>query len=195
MKTLDQKSKIAYLLTKKNAKIEVTDLYKIVRYEIEKNGNTYPALCCFAGESSKEYNRFYYHNTDEMEKVISNFKANCESNAKRKQERRKVRAEYIPTSKPGDIFVCSWGYEQTNIDFYLLLEIKNKTGLFVEIGSKRVEGSTYSHGMACNVVANPDVRVGEAFKKRIGEGEHISLESYKYCHKWDGKPEYCSWYN
>lgn len=194
MRTLDQKTRISYLMLKNNARLEESPLWKVVRFDVEKNGKIYPGCCCFSGNSSKEYNRFYYHNSEDMEKAISNFKTNCESNEARKIANRKERSEYVPTSKPGDIFVSTWGWEQTNVDFYQLVEVNKKTGVFIEIGSKMVEHGPGWSSMSAHVVADPEVKVGDIFRKQILPGEIINLESYKYCHKWDGSPEYMSWY-
>jgi hypothetical protein len=39
----------------------------------------------------------------------------------------------------GDIFVCSWGYDQTNIDYYKVMEVKNKSVVIAGIGQERDE--------------------------------------------------------
>ena len=42
-----------------------------------------------------------------------------------------------PVVNVGDIFVCSWGYDQTNIDYYKVLEVKNKSVVISAIGQDR----------------------------------------------------------
>ena len=187
-----QQNKISYFLMKREAKFEEAENVKIVRYVVEKSGKNYPACACFIGKSSKPVNNFYFHTYERMEQSIQEIIKRQQVQKERKEQRKKTRMDYIPQSKPGDIFVCSWGYDQTNIDFYLLLEVHGKTGIFIEIGSKNVEGT--SGFDCCNVVADPSRKIGDIFRKQILPGEQINLASYKYCHKWDGREEYCSWY-
>lgn len=191
---LTQQDVIKSFLDKSNAKIEEAEHYKIITYDTMIRGSFFPALACFSGRSAKAYCNFYYRTEERRGEVIENFKRNVLADQQRKEERRRERREFKTTCKVGDIFECSWGYEQTNIDYYKIIELKGNVGIFVEIGCKMVEDSLYSHGMACNVIPDPTEVKGEPFRKIIQLGEVISLESYKYCHKSDCKPTYKSWY-
>lgn len=98
----------------------------------------------------------------------------------RKQERLTT---FMSALKIGDIFDSSWGYDQTNIDFYMLVGLKGKKATFVQIGSKQAKES--NHWGVSYVVANPDSIVGEPFTKIIND-ETINLTSYSHMRKWDG---------
>jgi len=191
-----QSAKIAYFMQKKNAIFEENGNIKIIRYSVEKSGKTFPACACFVGKGTKPINNYYFHSLEQRENSISEICEGQEVRKGMKEARRKQKTDYIPQSKPGDIFVCSWGYEQTNIDFYQLIEIHGKTGIFIEIGCKFVENRERNgyHDMSAHVVADPSSKIGDIFRKQILPGERINLASYKYCHKWDGREEYCSWY-
>jgi len=53
----------------------------------------------------------------------------------------------------GDIFYCSWGYDQTNVNFYLVTRVTAAKAEVVPIGAKCVE----ANGPGGNkVVAYPD---------------------------------------
>ena len=53
---------------------------------------------------------------------------------------------------PGDIFYCSWGYDQTNVDYYQVVRVTNSKAEVLPIGSTCVE----AHGPGGNrVVPNP----------------------------------------
>lgn len=43
-----------------------------------------------------------------------------------KTQRKLYRYNLISSTKPGDILYCSWGWEQTNVDFYQVID-KNKS--------------------------------------------------------------------
>ncbi len=190
-----QKAVINYQLLKPNAKlIEDNELFKIITYNTENRRGVFPALACFVGRSSKPALNFYYNNVFKRNVAIEKFKRDIFSRNEAKLKKRIERANFQTSCKVGDIFVCSWGYEQTNIDFYKLIDLQKNFGTFVEIGQNIVDGSMMEHGMACDVVPDPDVVISEPFKKQILSGETIHLASYKYCLKHDGKPEHKSWY-
>ena len=122
---------------------------------------------------------------------------------KEKEEKRQanlnVKASYF--YKIGDILVNSWGYEQTNIEFYQVTEIKEKTIVVRQISQSVEAGSYYSHGMACNVLPEPnsfiiDGRMDKlTYQLRVKANGYLSQpKPYYYIHKWDGRPMYCSWY-
>lgn len=52
--------------------------------------------------------------------------------------------------QPGDIFYCSWGYDQTNVDFYVVTRVTTAKAEVLPIGSKLVGDGGWK------VVANPD---------------------------------------
>ena len=55
--------------------------------------------------------------------------------------------------KVGDLFYSSWGYEQTNVDFFQVVELVGKTSVRVrEVNPPIVEDKTYQHGMAADRV-------------------------------------------
>lgn len=57
----------------------------------------------------------------------------------------------------GDVFNTSWGYDQTNIEFFQVVKISptGKTCQVIQIGAHRVEGSMLPHGMADSVIPDP----------------------------------------
>ncbi|MBW3636659.1 MAG: hypothetical protein KY445_09385, partial [Armatimonadetes bacterium] len=84
--------------------------------------------------------------------------------------------------KAGDILQHSWGYEQTNVDFYQVLSVTAKF-LTVRRISGRIIQDAGTGAMAGRCEPVPDAFTGEA--------EKIAARKYS---KWDGRPAYCSWY-
>ena len=97
----------------------------------------------------------------------------------------------IQKIKTAGILVCSWGYEQTNVDFYLVLDIKGQTITLQEIGLKTVEHE--GNGMACTVLPDPSIKVGEPLKKRVSQ-YGVKINSYATARPFNGVAKYCSWY-
>jgi len=93
-----------------------------------------------------------------------------------------------------DIFVDSWGYEQTQVDAYQVVEkIGNATVVLRPIATAVVAGSEHFMSQSVRPVYNAFTSE-ETFTKRIGE-YGIKMNSYSSAYQWDGKREYHnSWY-
>lgn len=93
----------------------------------------------------------------------------------------------LPTVKVGDIFVSSWGYDQTNIDYYKVVNVKNKTAILAEIGQKR----EYTGNMCGRCVPDPTVVVEKTLTKRIMSIHGLpcfKITNYASAYPWNGSP-------
>jgi hypothetical protein len=96
-----------------------------------------------------------------INKVESNIKAENERKAKKKEAQKVMNHHF----KEGMIIYNSWGYDQTNIDFYQIVESKEKSIKLRKICKGRVEGS---EGFMCaNVKPIENEFIGEAFLKKV----------------------------
>ena len=97
-----------------------------------------------------------------------------------------------PAAKVGDILYTSWGYEQTNIDFYQVTDVHDGSVTIRKIASRVVSGGRGTD----EVVAVPDDFVGPPMKKRVqkgyrtGEYEVKISEGRGHAWQWDGKPKH-----
>lgn len=143
---------------------------------------------------------FQFRSTDRMfdhaDKYLFDLEAKKEHKARRAAE-KKERTEMARNSViVDDIFVSSWGYEQTNVDAFQVVEKKGNASVVLRpIACRVVEGTEMSHGMAQNVVPVHNAFIGEeTITKRISE-YGIKINSYSSAFQWDGKREfYNSWY-
>ena len=194
MKTLKEKQQAAvnYFLTKANAQLEESPHYKVVTYNTVVRGEQKPALACFLGNSAKPLHNCYFSSEERRQEIINFFKKQVSDRVNHREKRRREKKEFKTSCKIGDIFVCSWGYEQTNVDYYKLVELRGNVGTFIEIGQTKVAGSDGVD--SCDVMPDPCNEIGEKFKKTIQLGERFSLSSFEYCKLWNGEKNYCSWY-
>lgn len=117
----------------------------------------------------------------------------------RAARKAKVKAEAVEKAanvKVGDIFVDSWGYEQTNVDFYqVVAKPSAKTVIVREIACRSEEGSMMSHGMADNVFPARDQFIGAEMKKRIDNYGGFKTSSFSCARPADeNRSYYRSWY-
>jgi hypothetical protein len=132
------------------------------------------------------------------ENYIQKVKATHEAAETRKIAKRHANALVKASDyyQVGDVIVNTWGYEQTNVEFYHVVKVGNKTIEIVQVRASEVEGSMYSHGMACELIpTNEPLIGGRVYTLRVKDKGYLSNpQSYYYFHKWSGRPQYCSWY-
>jgi hypothetical protein len=110
----------------------------------------------------------------------------------RKIERANARKEAIANVKEGDIYVASWGWEQTNVDAYQVVAKKGASVVLREIALESIEGS--EGFMSDRVRPVKDAFIGGEFKKRI-VGKHINVDDVRCAlPAAEDKEFYRSWY-
>jgi hypothetical protein len=117
-------------------------------------------------------------------RMVTDSIASRKAHIARIEEQAKKRREYKHSLKVGDVLYSSWGYDQTNVDFYEVTAVKDKSVVICKIGKENLGGSSGSD----KVVAAPGRCIGKPMTKRVGEGGYIHLTSYSSAHKWDGQP-------
>jgi hypothetical protein len=90
----------------------------------------------------------------------------------------------------GEILVSSWGYDQTNIDFYEVVGVTNKSVKIRKVDKKVVKSSPPQD----YVVPIRGKYIGSPKTKRVNPNGYVKISSYAYAYEWDGKPKYqTSW--
>ena len=119
------------------------EIYKDLIIRRGDNDSNKPTLKIWRGKALRPYANYYYRSLEDRDKAITREKELTDKRTTRQEEEKTKKAEfkksYVPTLVEGDILVGSWGYEQTNIDFYVILSIKGKKLVIQEIGQDRFE--------------------------------------------------------
>jgi hypothetical protein len=148
----------------------------------DEGGRTYGIA--FAGKSNKPLWNYRFRNDAQRQKhindAINSRKLTKELKDKRVQERR----EYQHSYKVGDIFDTSWGYDQTNVDFYQVVEVRGK----VLIIRKIAEMTDHEDRGAEYVVPAKDSFIGPPIRI-LPTSSGVKIEGH-YGSPWDGKPKY-----
>ena len=146
----------------------------------------------YTGKQSRPTWHYKFRTEEEMKKKIFESISRIMSWEEKKAERKVERKKDVSEVKVGDIFYRAWGYDQTNINFYQVIETKGQSFTIREICAKTVEGSTYPHGMADEVVPvrNAFMKDEEPIVKRS-----MKFNSYSWLSKTEeNKKHYRSWY-
>lgn len=90
----------------------------------------------------------------------------------------KAAAKEIPiTLVVGDVLVCSWGYEQTNVDYFQVIKMVGKASVEVRpIASETADDEAI--GMTGYCVPAVNRFTGEPVTYRVREGNSIKVKSY-----------------
>lgn len=148
------------------------------------SANGSPAALVFVGKANKPTLYCTYFTADDRDSAVMTVIENVD---RRDSETKARRSERVAphTLKVGDILSCSWGYDQTNVDFYQVVALKGTTMV-----SAREIRATYTDGYS-NVIPVKDGFIKEAKTYRVnGKWNSIAAYSFANAYPWDGKPEY-----
>lgn len=137
---------------------------------------------------------FHYRHKDEAQRAatlareVHSAKLTMECRAKMKASRKNTG-----TLEVGQVLYSSWGYDQTNIDFY---EVKAVSGSMVTLQklAAEVEETGFMSGNTKPILGQ---YAGEPIRRKLQgyDGKpHVKIESYASAWPWDGRPKGCSWY-
>lgn len=123
---------------------------------------------------------------EDMKKKINNSISALMAWEDRKLERRAERKQ-PHTLKCGDVLYSSWGYEQTNVDFYQVTKVVGVNSVQIRPIAQCIERS---EGHSDHVVPVTDSFRGEAMTKRVQPGNYMRIASYANAYPWDGRAKY-----
>jgi len=146
-----------------------------VVYAYENDHGFY--LIGFHGRAQKPDFHFRY-GKNEKGKAAREAKARESFNKWRAWEGRE-RAERVRNLKVGDILRCSWGYEQTNVDYYEVTALVGKSSVEIrEIACASVE----TLSMQGKSVPLPGSYKGEPMVKRA-QNDSVKIANYAWARR------------
>ena len=149
------------------------------------DGVKHPVAVMFGGRRSKpDHHSAYYSEEQRAEAVKIYLDRMIERAADQVSEK-----SFNHTLEVGSILYSSWGYDQTNVDYYEVTEVVGKKSVRIKkIESKKV--STSDDNYKSSAYPGEFKSEGEGMLKRVKEGNIISLNSYSSAYPWDGRPKY-----
>lgn len=157
-----------------------------------------PSAMAFKGRAKKPTLYHYYKDVAGREARITDWLEGLAQAEAIKVERRQQR-NAPHTLGAGTILSCSWGYDQTNVQWFKVVGTAGRNTVeLVEIAGETTneDKSGYS-SMSSHVVPVPEQTKGQPAKYRVdmaGGAPSVKIHSFALAYVWDGKPKYCSWY-
>ena len=163
-------------------------------------GNRYTAMV-FHGKQSKPVWHYSYKDMTRLQKAVFDAADGMRSRNFEKNKRKQEKKEFVHSVKIGDVFGTNWGYEQTNREFFQVIDVKGKRVLIKELAQEGGRDDDPGYGpmagkthfvkdtWATEVVWVDDPKTGEKVSKRVEvepiwklvlEGNQIKFASYRW---------------
>jgi hypothetical protein len=122
-----------YELAIDHKELGITVYYKDLPNQI---GN--PVVCglCFVGKAVKPTWQYRFKDAAQRTKEVEQTFARVQAKLDRKTQDKAKKSEAMNNHGVvvGDVFRCSWGYDQTNIDYYEVISVTGKSATICRIG-------------------------------------------------------------
>jgi hypothetical protein len=165
-----------------------------------------PAAIAYIGSSSKKHWHYRFMNDAQRTAKIAELLENMKTQEEFKNARKAEKATFKHGFKVGEFLYSSWGYDQTNVEYYQITATTAKTVTFREV---KQQGEYNGHAMTgtCSPVANdflsdkeftrtarPCSRMGTDGEKGAVEFAESKGDYQKSLWAWDGHPKGYSTY-
>ena len=164
-----------------------TDL-AIYSWESEGHGgNTRYYAIAFHGRATKPLWHYSFKSEAERQEQINRTAESRHSGLAYRKDATAKRRAFAPTLKVGDFLYTSWGYDQTNVEFFEVVEASGKSVIIREVAQRTLSSDSGSD----RVVPVPGQYIGEPMRKVVGQGNAVRIgDGRGHASPWDGKPKH-----
>jgi hypothetical protein len=157
-----------------------------------RNGGEKVCGIAYRGKAGRSAWNYSFQNRERLDKHTREWFESLTSWQQRKAEWKAERNK-PHTLQVADIVSNSWGYDQTNVDWYQVVKTTEHFVWLREIAAEVKETSFMSGPSA----PKPGQFVSEEITKhKASSGEYGNSVCFEFGSgsKWDGQPMHCSWY-
>lgn len=90
-------------------------------------------IVAFHGKAQKPAINETWRRPEGAAKRVADYLGNLRARATYKAEQKAKRAAFVHNVQVGDIYRTSWGYDQTNVEFFEVVEVRGKYAILREI--------------------------------------------------------------
>lgn len=106
-----------------------------VVYLYQREGSARPGAVAFHGKAQKPDWHYTFKDTAQRERRCAGFFESVRARETANSDRAKQRVAYQHACQVGDIYRTCWGYDQTNVEFFEVIEVRGKYAVLREIAS------------------------------------------------------------
>jgi 5-hydroxyisourate hydrolase-like protein (transthyretin family) len=163
----------------------------ILTYHREVRGEIKPCLKIWKGRQANPFVNYYYGTDERRNEALRTAKEGADYRIKEKAKIKLERAAFTPEFEVGDIYYTSWGYEQTNVEFYQVIE---KPSPHYAIIKEIAQDYQPTGDMQGRVKPIKGKFLDKPSERRKITKHGINFSSYRSAWKWDKEDIYTSSY-
>jgi hypothetical protein len=153
----------------------------------DKNGNQTTYVVAFQAKRQKpDHNYRFPKGPKAAERWIKEYFAGVQANEQAKADYKARQEAEADQVEVGGIYYTSWGYDQTNVDFYQVVGRTAKTVQYIGLG-KTVHGTDCP--AADKVVADTTIKGKEVHTAKIN-GNGWRIGTFRFARPWNGQPQH-----
>jgi hypothetical protein len=137
----------------------------------------------FSGKKQKPDFHVRFKTKERATQYVSDWLAGLQVRQQEMIARREERKAAPNPLKQGDILRCSWGYDQTNVDYYEVVSLIGKQTVEIREIACMSEETGSLQGVC---VPKPGAYIGEPMRKRVN-GEGVRINSFSWARKIEPK--------
>lgn len=145
-------------------------------------------LMAFRGTAGKPCAHYSFKSAEQRAGYMKRMAESAQLSADYKAK-QKAKAKAGRKLEVGHILYTSWGYDQTNTDFYQVTALKGETMVIVQKLAASVEETGFMSGKTFPT----EQRVGQPIACKVLDGDRIKVDGHS-AWIWNGQPKGCSWY-
>ncbi len=151
-----------------------------------KSSNTgKQCMVIYLGQSAKEWKRFSFATREKAIKSLAYYAADAQKiqqEATRRADEKRQRLAAPHGLALGDVLISSWGYDQTNIDYYEVTGLHGKRGVELRGIAQECADTAHMQGVCVPV---PGKYISEPQRKLVDQygGVNVMNASYGRAHK------------
>lgn len=135
----------------------------------------------FKGKAVKPAFHYRFRSTERRDDYVNDFVRDVVASAEAKRARKAEAASKPIELTVGDVLVSSWGYDQTNVDYYQVVAMVGKASVSLRPICKHSEETASMVGVCTPI---PNKFCGDSFTRRIINGRSVKIEgNYCFAHK------------
>jgi hypothetical protein len=158
-------------------------------YSFDRNGGEKCAALCYAGTAGKSSSHYSYRNREQARQAVAQFRQGLEGHQTRKAERSAARKAWVNPLQVGNILHTCWGYDQTNVDFFVVTKVSGKMVWVAKItadyeATGHMSGKTWP-AMPIQIVGEATKHLAQGYGSSVYlniDGHHASLEDGREHH-------------
>ncbi|RBQ27614.1 hypothetical protein [Arcobacter sp. CECT 9188] len=178
-----------------------------LRLELSYNKDNKPVARLYKPTPKAKYSQekqlfgFYFHSEDRRVDFLSDDYekrfGNKQADENYKKDKKAKNEKEVLEVKVGDIFKDSWGYEQTNVDYYQVVAKPSNCFIVVKQISSEFTNDNTGCSMSAYVKPIPNEFINDTETKYKLNGKSIKTSSFSRAYKVENietEKAYCSWY-